>query len=286
MEVTKIFRCTGNEIDTIPDGVLQQLNISYEDINKDSSNMASLSRLLKKENKKEYCKLPFCHTVEAEAFGSEVIFNKKLGNRIGKYKINDINSIENISPIDLNKGRVAEVLKAISILKKNGEEVVLDVTGPISIATSIMDSQLFYKAVRKEREKIDFLLELIENTIVEYIFEGIKQGADIISFADPAGTIDIVGPKIYKELSGKTTYNILKKIENKMGKTIVHLCGKTSTSLESIGLLESEKIKTEGQNYFKMIQNIKYGREDIKFVGHWCLKLNKSNNEIINCRIK
>ncbi|WP_353095602.1 uroporphyrinogen decarboxylase family protein [Tissierella praeacuta] len=286
MEVTKIFKCTGNEVDVIPDEILQQLNISYEDINKNASNMASLSRLLKEENKKEYCKLPFCHTVEAEAFGSEVIFNEKLGNRIGKYKIDNISLIEDISKVDLNKGRIAEVLKAIDILKKNGEDVVLDVTGPISIATSIMDSQLFYKSVRKERDKIDSLLEVIENTIVEYILEGIKQGANIISFADPAGTIDIVGPKIYKELSGRTAYNILKKIENQMGNTIVHLCGKTSTSLEAIGLLESEKIKVEGKDYFKMIHAIKSEREDIKFIGHWCLKLNKFNNEIINCRIK
>lgn len=103
---------------------------------------------------------------------------------------------------------------------------MLDIGGPISIATSVMDSQLFYKILRKDRHKIDSLLKLIENSAVEYISEGIKRSADIISFADPAGTIDIVGPKIYKELSGKATYNILKRIENGLGKSVVHLCGK------------------------------------------------------------
>lgn len=286
MSKLNIFKCTGNEIDIIADEILEDLGISYEDANNNASHMALLSKALKEVNKRGYCKLPFCHTVEAEALGSEVIFSGTVGNRIGKYSIEDISSIDNISKIDLNKGRIAEVLRAISILKKDGEKVVLDVTGPISIATSIMDSQLFYKAIRKEREKIDSLLDTIGNNIVEYILEAVKLGVDVISFADPTGTIDIVGPKVYKDISGKVTYNILKTIENQLGKTIIHLCGKTSTSLETIGLLESEKVYANGQDYFQMIQDIKEEREDIKFIGHWCLKLNKGHNQIIICKIK
>lgn len=34
-----------------------------------------------------------------------------------------------------------------------------------------------------------------------------------------------------------------------------------------------------------MIQNIKDEREDIKFIGHSCLKLNKCHSQIICCRI-
>ncbi|QAT62891.1 methylcobamide--CoM methyltransferase [Acidilutibacter cellobiosedens] len=286
METINIFKCIGNEIDIIPDKLLEKLKISYETANNRASEMAMLSELIKEENKKEYCRLPFCHTVEAEAFGSEVIFNQRVGNRIGKYRIEDMDSIGSIQQIDLNKGRISEVLKAVSILKKNGENVVLNIGGPISIATSVMDSQLFYKILRKDRHKIDSLLKLIENSAVEYISEGIKRSADIISFADPAGTIDIVGPKIYKELSGKATYNILKRIEKGLGKSVVHLCGKTSTSLEATGLLESEIIETEGKDYFQMIQNAKLKRKDIKFIGHWCLKTDRFRNQVVVCNIK
>ena len=286
MVVANIFKCSGNEIDIIPNKLLEDLNISYEDANKSASEMALLSKALKEKNKKVYCRLPFCHTVEAEAFGSQVIFNERVGNRIGKYKIEDISSIDHISKIEMNAGRISEVLKAVSILKKDGEKVVLDMTGPISIATSIMDSQLFYRHLRKDREKIDLLLDIIGETIVEYILEAVKLGVDLISFADPTATIDIVGPKVYKETCGKVIYTILKRIENQLGKTLVHLCGKTSTSLEAIGLLESEIIETNGQDYFQNIQDIKDAREDINFIGHWCLKSNKYNSQIISCRIK
>ena len=286
MATGDIFKCIGNETEIIPDEILEELNISYEDSNRDASKMAMLSNKLKEYKKRKYCILPFCHTVEAEALGSTIIFDQVVGNRIGKYSIDDINLIDNIPQIDLYSGRISKVLEAVQKLKDNGEKVCLAVIGPISLATSIMDSQLFYRTLRKDREAVNKLLNLIEDTIVEYMLEGIKQGVDIISFADPTGTIDIVGPKVYKDVSGKVTYNILKRIENQLGNTIVHLCGKTSTSLENIGFLEKDRIKVEGSSYGEMLNNISKERNDIKFVGHWCIKSNRVPKELVYCKMK
>ncbi len=287
MTVSNIFKCTGNEIESIPDSIIEELSMSSmsrEEINSDASYIAKLSKALKEYKNNKYCELPFCHTVEAEAFGSKVNFDHKFGNRISGYVINDINSIEEVKNIDLSKGRIAEVLKAISILKKNGEKVIIDVTGPITIGTSIIDSQLFFRAIRKETENANKLLEIIEDGTIDFILECIKYGADIISFADPAGTIDIVGSKVYKEVSGKFTYNILKKLEAQLGDTIIHLCGKTSTSLEAIGFLDIENVHVDGDDYFDMIENIR--KNDMKFIGHWCFKLKKKNNNITKCILK
>lgn len=286
MTIVKIFKCIGNEGETIPQEILGELNISYKDANNDVDSIAILSKRLKEHNKGIYCVVPFCHTLEAESLGSTVIFDYVVGNRIGKYSIEDIESIKTIPSIDLYNGRISKVLEAIKRLKDNGEKVQLDIMGPISLVTSIMDIGLFYKTLRKDKKTINKLLELIEDNIVAFILEGIKQGVDIISFADPTGTIDIVGPKVYEEISGKSTYNILKKIENQLGNTIVHLCGKTSTSLESIGLLEIEIVEVHGSSYSEMISNISKERDDIKFIGHWCMKLDKAVDGIIWCRIK
>ena len=281
-----LFKCKANEVEVIDSSILEKLNVDYAEANNDASMMAALSRRIKEQKKLGYSRLPFCHTVEAEAFGSKVIFDSELGNRISCYSIDDIESVYKLSDINLNAGRVSEVLDAITILKQCGEKVVLDVTGPISIATSVIDSKLFYRSLRKDRENADKFLQKIENGIVDFMLEGIKRGADVISFADPTGTIDIVGPKIYEEVSGKSTHKILKRIEKSLDKCIVHICGKTSTSLEAVGLLEIEKVTAEGENYFEMIENIKKERKDINFIGHWCLKLNNKNNKLINCIIK
>ena len=286
MDIEKIFKCVGIEGEAIPKEILDKLNLSNDDANKFADNIVKVSQALKEHKKSVYSTLPFCHTVEPEAFGSSIIFDGVVGNRVGQYAIKDINDAANISNMDLKRGRIAEVLSAIRKLKDQGEKVRLDVTGPISIATSIMDTQVFYKAIRKERKTIDYLLKVIEDSLVEYMTEVLKQGVDIISFADPTGTMDIVGPKLYKDISGKSTYNILKRMEDLLGESIIHLCGKTSTSLEAIGLLEVERIEIGGLNYEDIIEKIRKERKDIKFIGHWCLKLKQYNKEIVHCRIK
>ncbi len=285
MKENKIFRCGGNEGESIPENLLDNFKLSFEEINHSGLNMALLSKDIKENNNSEYCILPFCSTVEAESFGSTVIYSPILGNRIGNYGIDDISQIDDLARIDLRKGRISEVLEALSILKEEGEKVTLNVTGPISIATSIMDSHMFYKLIRRDKERVDKLLKTIEDSIVSYILEGVKNGVDIVSFADPTGGMDILGPKVYKEVSGKSTYNILKRVEGKLDKAIIHLCGKTSTSLESIGLLHTERIEVEGQNYYEMIRNVKNDRQDINFFGHWCMKNKKNNNVVISCKL-
>ncbi|NLJ99177.1 MAG: methylcobamide--CoM methyltransferase [Tissierellia bacterium] len=283
--MTNMFKCIGNEVEAVPDNVLEGLGLSYEELNRHDSNIAKLSKTLKNNKNISFCRLPFCHTVEAETFGSTVVFDHKYGNRIGEYAIKDINSIGDLNKFDLSKGRIAEVLKAVKILKNDGENIFLEITGPFTIGTSIINSELFFKSIRKDKEKVIKLLALIENNLVDFILEGVNSRTDIISFHDPAGTIDIVGPRIYKDLSGKYTYNILKRIEDKLGDAVVHLCGKTSTSLESIGLLETEKVKVEGQDYFDKILNIKNERKDIKYLGHWCLKTEAKTDELTVCKL-
>lgn len=283
MLATNTFKCSANEEESIPESILKELGISYVDINSKASNIANLSKAIKGYRDLSYCRLPFCSTVEAESFGSKVVLDHQLGNRISQYAIEDINSINKLKEIDLTKGRIAEVLKAVSILKELGEYIILDVTGPITIGTSIMNNQLFFKATRKtiDNNKLNQLLKLIEDSIVAYILEGVKRGVDIFSFADPAGSIDIVGPRVYKGVSGKSIHNILKKLEGKLGSSTIHLCGKTSTSLEAVRFLKSENVIVEGEDYIDMIENIK--KEDIHLIGNWCLKLKKTDNIINKC---
>ncbi len=78
----------------------------------------------------------------------------------------------------------------------------------------------------------------------------------------------------------------MKRVENKLDDSIVHLCGKTSTSLESIDLLETEKVRVEGQDYFEKILNIKNKMKDIKFLGHWCLKTKANIKGLTICKLK
>ena len=283
MSIKNIFKCIGSDNTTVSDEILDKLGVSFEVANKDSKKMAELSRELKRDMGIVYCIVPFCHTAEADAFGSTVVFDSKAGNRINQSFVKDVESLESIEPIDFSAGRIHEILESIKELKDAGEKVCLNVTGPITIATAIVDNRLFYKLVRKDREVVDKLLGKIEDSLVEYITIGVNAGVDIISFADPAGTLDIVGPKVYEDLSGKSTLRVFKRVEGVLGDSVVHICGKTSTSLEESGLINSRKVSSHGNSYGEVIENYKSEDGDAKFIGHWCIKREKNDKSLVCC---
>lgn len=103
----------------------------------------------------------------------------------------------------MNKGKIPEVSDSVKILKDREGDIILCVTGLISIATFIFESRLIYRVVRKEKDKIDRLLAIIESSTVKYMPEAIKQRVNIISFADLADTVDIFGLRVYFEIAEK-----------------------------------------------------------------------------------
>lgn len=268
------FKCTGDNLEEIPEIVVKKTGLAFPVAHTNMKDMFLLSRELKVYRKDTLCRVPFCVTVEAEAFGANIkLGDMKLGPRVESYLFNSLDQLSEIRPLDLKKGRIKAVLDTVEKLHIEHETVALNVEGPFTIISSLIDPMLFYKGIRKERELIDSFMKVIEDSLVGYILEGIKRGASIISYGDPLGALDIVGPKVYKEISGKTTYNILNRIEPKLVNTVVHLCGKTSTALDKVGFSKSIPIYLDyDMSYGGAIERILKSNKDIKFIGNNCIK--------------
>lgn len=176
-----IFKCSGNENQSIDQELLDNLGYSYKEANLDSQKMLELARAQKNQLKKDYLMLPFCHTVEAENLGSEIIYDNLLGNRIKSYKVKTLDDLKDLEKLDFQAGRLAQVLKAVKLGKEEGEILVVNVTGPITLITSIMDTGLFYKILRKNRKELELALDLIEKSLVDYILRLVELEVDYIN---------------------------------------------------------------------------------------------------------
>lgn len=274
MEYEINFRCVSDKLEEIPEEVIKETGVIFPDVHLNSSQMSILAKGLKKYHEDNITMIPFCLTVEAEALGGDIkMGDEKNGPRVGEYAFNDIEDLKDIKLINLTKQRISEVLKAVQNLKADGETVALSVQGPFTIMSSLIDPLLFYKAVRKDKNLVEGFMETICDSIVKYIEEGVKRGAKIISFSDSAGAIDILGPKMYKDYSGRYNYNVLKKVENKLGDSILHLCGKTSVSMDKAGFIKSIAIEVEKDiTYGEALNKIMKESKDAKIIGHNCLK--------------
>lgn len=274
MEYKTEFKCQGDNLEKIPESVVNNIGITFPNAHTDNTLMCLLAKELKKYKKDSICRVPFCVTVEAESLGGNIkLGDMKNGPRVESYAFATIEELKNIQNINFHKGRIKEVLESIQKLSNEGECATLNVEGPFTIMSSIIDPIVFYKGIRRNKEKIDEFLKVLENNIVYYILEGIKRGAKIISYGDPAGSLDILGPKIYEQYSAKITYNILKEVEPYLENAVIHLCGKTSTAFEKLGLSESKAIEIQEKiTYGEAINKILQERNDVKFIGNSCIK--------------
>ncbi|MDY0222884.1 MAG: uroporphyrinogen decarboxylase family protein [Desulfobacterium sp.] len=268
------FKCANNGAEEIPKELFKLTGSGFPGIHTNMNDMVKLSKGLKNYRKDTICKLPFCATVEAEALGASInLGDERIGPRVKNYAFNTIEELINIKDIDLCRGRIGQVLDSVENLSDQNEVVCLNIEGPFTIISSLVDPGIFYSAIRKKRDIVDKFMHFIEENLAAYALEGIKRGAKIISYADPAGAMDIVGPKTYKDLSGKSSCNLLKSVLENKGDFIIHLCGKMSTALEELGFCTSLQVEYDKKfTYGEAINLLFKNDEDAKIIGHSCIK--------------
>lgn len=272
------FKCDQIDNENIPLEIIQGSNLSFPNLHKNANDIAYISKSLKDYRKDSICKLPFCTTVEAEAFGASInLGDEKNCPRSKDYAFSSLEELSKLENIDFDNGRIKEVLESISILSSKNEIVTLNVCGPMTIISLLVDLKYFYKGVRKNLDCIDKLMNIIEDNIVNYIVKGYEKGAKIISYSDPVGDINIVGPKVYEEVVTETTTNILKRASECIGEGIIHICGKTSSALFNLNKckfikVEYESALTYGEAICNMIESKK-----VKIIGNNCMKRTQYN---------
>lgn len=268
------FKCSGSYSESIPAEILEKTGCQFPQAHTDMLALACLSQEMKKHKNESVCKLPFCLTIEAEAMGADIkLDDMENGPRVREYVFTRIEEIANIAPINFHQGRIKAVLEAVAKLSSQGETVALNIEGPFTILSSLIEPRILYKAIRKREQSVICGLRIIEENIIAYALQGIEKGVKILSYADPVGAIDIIGPQIYKLHSGRASYNILKKLTCTPHNAVIHLCGKTSTALERYGFCQSfQQDHDDTVTYFEAISELISDRNQTPIIGNSCFR--------------
>ncbi len=273
MKAMHCYSCTRDDSEGIPFAFLEALGIDRQTAHSEARAIARISAMRMEQSVDVVCRVPFCVTVEAEAFGAAMkIPVDEGGPRCFGYRFSCMEQLNQLQPMDLSSGRIAEVLKSITILRDEGKVVVLNVEGPFTILGFLVDSGTIFRGIIKQRSILEHALSVLEASLVTYIRSGIRHGASIISYADPTGTIEIFGPDLYREVIGLSTYRILKQLEDPCAGALTHLCGQTSRSLERVGFCTAHPVEvargvTYGTSLCQFVQ-----AKTPAFIGHNCMK--------------
>jgi [methyl-Co(III) methanol-specific corrinoid protein]:coenzyme M methyltransferase len=177
--------------------------------------------------------LPFCVTVEAEAMGGKIDFgNSAVEPRITDYIIEKAGDINKLNLSDFrSQGRIPVVLEAISLLKEKMTDtpIIGNLTGPVSLVTSLIDPNIFMRKMLKDKPFARELMELAAEEIALFGEAQAEAGADVISIGDPTASGEIIGPETFEELVLPVLQTVIKRIKQKKAKTILHICGNTES---------------------------------------------------------
>ena len=233
MSSIKDFKCTYDNGVLDHSEIVKELGFTFPDVYLHADMMAALSKRQKEKQGSPICVLPFCHTVEAEAMGGIITLgNEVAGPRAKEYLYTNYKELGDIEETDFAKGRMQEVLKACQILHEQGEHVMLEVSGPITILNVLIDIKHIFKGMRKEPEFMKSVFQKVGTQILRYIEEAKKYGVDFISYADSAGGVDILGPKMAEQMVEDFTYDFLKEAQECSDEhTLLMLCPKTTFAL-------------------------------------------------------
>lgn len=264
----KLWKCNGDDKRTMP------LQLWKKDLSI-LSNAKEMEEALfiwrKVENRKEIV-LPLVPNLEGAVLGAGVI---KRGNywTTGDYPFSTLEEINPAQFTLMNDERIKTVIKVTKKLKE--EPIVLEVEAPFSVLAALIDPMKLYLAMQTEPDKLKKRLKQIALEEAEYIKAAIEAGCRIISLAEPAGTVDMVGEKCFQECSGMATLMLLKEIENFLSKSVVHLCGKLSSSMITVHMAEEKEYFVTGETYLENLIEVA-DNPAIHFVGQRCIHQKKN----------
>ena len=266
------FPCKPQDAVGFSQEIIDKTGLPFPESYSNSTSLAALAAAVKEEKNFPFCGLPFCHTVEAEALGGKINLGDGLiGPRATEKVFTSVEDLMQTPAIDFNKGRIQQVLLACSLLKERGEKVVLEICGPYTIISSLMDLSIFFKVWRKNPQLAEELFAFISDNLLNYFKAACDAGADIISYADPAGSLKILGPKFSEKTAHLFTIPFLQKARDiTRGKALIHLCPKTTLILTGLDLAEFVDISIPGRTSYAEAVIAVIGKTDI--IGQACMR--------------
>lgn len=272
MAEIKDFQCTYDNSAGISSDVTNGLGLTFPDAYLHWDTMAALSKALKEHDKAAFCELPFCHTIEAEAMGGIVNYGNELaGPRAKEYICTTPEELLELPEIDFSKGRIHEVLLACKALRDAKEHVVMQVSGPFTILNVLIDAKYVFKGMRKNPGLMKEVFWKLGNEILRFMEEAKIYGADLISYADSSGGLNILGPKMAEQVVEDFTYEFLKKAEALADdKTMILLCPKTTFALLGTGKARFKDFMLSGPMAYGEACIEMTGK--VKLAGQMCIK--------------
>lgn len=173
-------------------------------------------------------------TVEAEAFGAEIIFPENEVPSVSGRLLADEAAIEKLEIPALNKGRIPEYLKANMLAARNitDRPVLAGCIGPYSLAGRLYDMSEIMMLIYINPETATSLLQKCTDFITRYCMALKATGVNGVVMAEPAA--GLLSNEDCLQYSSLFVKQIVEKVQDDNFTIVLHNCGNTGNCTQAM----------------------------------------------------
>lgn len=241
--------CPGGMMNAALVEIMNKTGHTLPSSHRDEELMAQLAVDVYEETGFENIALPFCMTVEAEIMGSlidmgslscEPKIKKEVYPSVHNVPFNEIGDL-------LGSGRVGTVLGAIRRVSEMYPSVPVTgvVSGPLSVAASVVDPMTFFKELHKKRQEAHQVVDHLSRLIASFALMMLEAGASVITIADPSASGEILGPVLFKEYAVTYLNRVVDAVHKSQASVIVHICGDMNSVRHLIRSIRADAVSVD-----------------------------------------
>jgi len=243
--------CPGGMMTPLCAEIVATAGIQLPACHREAGEMARAALAIHEMSGFENLGVPFCMTVEAEAFGLPVDYgHERRTPHVEGVVPGELAAVGALrAPTPRSDARAAAVLEAIERLKNARPDVPVigNVVGPVSLACMVVELHTFVRGLKRsvEGQAVHGLLDVLTDWLTEFAAEQVRRGADVIAIAEPTGTGEILGPRWFDGLCLPYLNRILDAVHSAGALSLVHICGRTRSIASGLNQLRTPCISID-----------------------------------------
>lgn len=166
-------------------------------------------------------------TVEAEAFGAEILFEPDAVPSVIGHMLNTREDIERLKVPSLSAGRVPAYIKANLLAAESVTDrpVLAGCIGPFSLAGRLYDMSGIMMLIYEDAEAAEMLLEKCTDFILKYCMALKEAGANGVVMAEPAA--GLMSDDDCMRFSSVFVKRVVDAVQDEFFTVVLHNCGNT-----------------------------------------------------------
>jgi len=235
--------CPGGMMSIAVAEVMDACGAAWPAAHRDPTAMLTLALAMRQATGFDNVGLPFCMTLEAEAYGASV----DLGGRLTQPRVRDPllegDKAELPQP-DFRVGRAGVFLETLRAARTRNPDVAVigNLVGPFSLLGMLCQPLQVLRWTRRNPSLLASRMERLSEDLVEFGRLQHKAGIDALCIAEPTATGEILGAELFRTAVLPHLNRIAAALRRSGLRVIVHICGNVVAIEQELWELQADAV--------------------------------------------